>query len=121
MARKGAVLAGVMAGVVVVIGACGGDPTSDDPTPAGRPSAPGTVVLRDIEFKPGKISVKVGDTVTWRFEDGGIPHDVVADDKSFKSEVKDSGNFRHTFDKPGTYDYKCTLHPVQMTGTITVR
>jgi len=106
---------------VVLLGACGGpDAGSGSPTPAGRPE-PGTVILRDIEFKPDKVTVKVGDTVTWKFEDQGISHDVVADGESFKSEVKDSGTFRHTFDTPGTYAYKCSLHPVQMKGTVTVR
>ena len=107
--------------VVLGLGACGAtDGGSGSPTPAGRPE-PGTVILRDIEFKPEKITVKVGETVTWKFEDQGISHDVVADDDSFKSEVKDSGRFRHTFDKPGTYSYKCTLHPVQMKGTVVVQ
>lgn len=120
MVRKGAVLAAAIA-VVVVGGACGGsDAGSGAPTPAGR-SEPGTVILRDIEFKPEKVTVKVGDTVTWKFEDRGISHDVVADDESFESEVQDEGTFRHTFDKPGTYAYKCSLHPVQMKGTVTVR
>ncbi|MGI8683627.1 MAG: cupredoxin domain-containing protein [Acidimicrobiales bacterium] len=117
--KKGAAWAAALA-LVVLPGACGGsDADSGRPTPAGPPE-PGKVILRDIEFKPDKTSVKVGDTVTWKFEDKGISHDVVADDGSFKSEVMDSGTFRHTFDKPGTYPYRCSLHPVQMKGTVTV-
>ncbi len=120
MVSKRAVWAAAAA-VVLVGGACGGpDAGSGAPTPAGRPE-PGTVILRDIEFKPDKVTVKVGGTVTWKFEDQGIPHDVVADDESFGSEVQDEGTFRHTFDKPGTYTYKCSLHPVRMKGTVTVR
>jgi plastocyanin len=118
--RKGAAWVAAMV-LIVLPGACGGtEDGSGSPTPAGRPE-PGTVILRDIEFKPATITVKAGDTVTWRFEDKGISHDVVADDESFKSEVQDSGRFRHTFDTPGTYTYKCSLHPTQMTGTVTVR
>lgn len=120
MVRKGAARFAAVAGVLLV-GGCGGtEAGSGSPTPAGRPD-PGTVILRDIEFKPDKITVNVGDTVTWRFEDQGISHDVVADDDSFESDVKDSGTFRHTFDKPGTYTYLCTLHAAQMKGTVTVR
>ncbi len=120
MVRNGAVWAAAVA-VVLVGGACGGtDAGSGAATPDGR-SEPGTVILRDIEFKPDKVTVKVGETVTWKFEDKGIPHDVVADDESFESEVKDTGTFRHTFDRPGTYTYKCSLHPVRMKGTVTVR
>ncbi|HUP70902.1 MAG TPA: plastocyanin/azurin family copper-binding protein [Acidimicrobiales bacterium] len=101
----------------VVIPACG-----DDPEPAaGGGGAPGptTVVLKDIAFKPGTISVKTGDKVTWRFEDKGIPHNVVAGDDSFKSDIKDSGTFQHTFDKAGTFTYSCTVHP-GMNGTVKV-
>ena len=116
--------AGWIAVVITAVGlaACGG---SDSDTAGsgtnGTDSVPGrtTVVLKDIAFKPAKLSVSAGETVTWKFEDKGIPHNVVADDKSFKSEIKDSGSFEHTFDKPGTFSYVCTVHP-DMKGTVTV-
>lgn len=110
-----------MAVTAALLGGCGsGTGDAGDAVPAGPPEK-GTVVLRDIAFKPDRITVKVGETVTWRFDDAGISHDVVADDDSFKSEIMDSGTFRHTFDAPGTYAYTCSLHPVQMTGTVVVR
>ncbi|HUR24220.1 MAG TPA: plastocyanin/azurin family copper-binding protein [Acidimicrobiales bacterium] len=77
------------------------------------------MVLKDIAFKPGTISVKAGDTVSWRFEDKGIAHNVVADDESFKSDTKESGVFQHTFGGAGTFKYSCTVHP-GMNGTVTV-
>lgn len=117
--RKGAVWAAGLA-LVVALTSCGAGSDEGEPVAAGPPKR-GTVILRDIAFKPDKVTVRTGETVTWRFEDQGISHDVVADDGSFKSEVMDSGTFRHTFDAPGTYAYKCTLHPAQMTGTVTVR
>ena len=101
-------------------GACGGDSDSGDQAPAG-PTPKGTVILRDIAFKPDKIRIEAGETVTWRFEDQGIPHDVTAEDESFKSETMDSGTFQHTFDAPGTYKYICSLHAAQMTGVVEVR
>lgn len=100
-------------------GGCGGD--SDDGGGGTGPPPKGTVILRDIAFKPDKITIEAGDTVTWRFEDEGIPHDVTAEDESFKSETMDSGTFRHTFDTPGTYKYICSLHAAQMTGEVVVR
>jgi plastocyanin len=78
-----------------------------------------TVVLQDIAFKPEQLGVKAGETVTWRFEDRGIPHNVVADDGSFKSDLKDSGTFQHTFDEAGTFGYRCTVHP-GMNGSVKV-
>jgi plastocyanin len=76
-------------------------------------------VLQDIAFEPEQLGVKAGETVTWRFEDRGIPHDVVADDGSFKSDLKDSGTFQHTFDEAGTFGYRCTVHP-GMNGSVKV-
>lgn len=109
----------VLAVVVALVPGCGDD--SDSATSADAPPEKNTVVLRDIAFKPDRIQVEAGDTVTWKFEDKGIPHDVTAEDKSFKSETMDSGTFQHTFDTSGTYDYLCSLHPGQMKGVIEVR
>lgn len=109
-------------GALVVMAGCGGSSGTGSAGDAGdnASAADGTtVVLKDIAFKPGKVSVKAGDTVTWKFEDGGIAHNVVSDDDSFKSDLKDSGTFRYTFDKPGTFNYVCTVH-AGMKGSITV-
>lgn len=101
-----------------LLASCGGG--TDGSGSADGPPEKGTVILRDIAFKPGEITVEVGDTVTWRFEDKGIPHDVTAKDDSFKSETMDAGTFRHTFDEPGKYEYLCSLHPA-MKGVVEVR
>lgn len=105
--------------LLVVLAGCGGG--SDGAGPGSGTAVSGTeVVLRDIAFKPEKLSVKVGDTVTWRFEDEGIPHNVKSDDKSFESDTMDTGTFEHTFASAGTFPYVCTLHP-NMKGTVVVR
>ena len=75
------------------------------------------VVVEDMRYTPRVIEVPAGTTVTWTFADGDTPHDVKGD--GFRSEVMRSGTFRHTFDTPGTYDYRCTLHS-QMTGRVIV-
>jgi plastocyanin len=62
----------------------------------------------------------VGQSVTWHFDDAGVPHTVTAGDGSFDSPVMTSGTFTHRFDKAGSYDYICTIHPTQMKGTIVV-
>ena len=113
--RSVAAMAAVAA--FVVMPACGGD--SEPAAEGGGEPGPTTVVLEDIAFKPSTISVKRGDKVTWRFEDKGIPHNVVAGDNSFKSDIKDSGTFQHTFEEAGTFDYSCTVHP-GMNGTVKV-
>jgi plastocyanin len=109
----------VLALALVAVAGCGGSSDGESAGPGEAPE-PNTVVLRDIAFKPKVLKVEAGTTVTWRFEDQGISHDVKAEDGSFASEVTDSGTFEHTFDEPGTYPYVCTLHATQMKGTIEV-
>ena len=109
----------VAAGLALVGASCGGD--SDQESAGTARAGKNTVVIKDIAFKPSKLFVDAGTTVTWVFDDKGIPHDVVADDKSFKSETKDSGTFRHTFKEKGTFTYKCSIHPSEMKGTVDVR
>jgi len=80
------------------------------------------VTMQNISFQPASLSTKVGDTVTWT-NDESVGHDVTADDGSFKSGpaggLKQGDKFEHTFNKAGTFAYKCTVHP-NMTGTVEV-
>jgi plastocyanin len=103
-------LAAVMA---VGAAACG---TSGDDEGSPAPTGP-VVILKDTKFSPGSITVKAGQPVTWEFKDGFTKHNVVGQD--FASETKRNGTFSHTFSKPGSYSYRCTLHE-NMTGTVTV-
>ena len=81
-----------------------------------------TVTMQNITFQPASLTQKVGDTVTWTNEES-VGHDVTADDGSFKSGppggMKQGDKFEHTFDKAGSFAYKCTVHP-NMTGTVEV-
>ena len=82
---------------------------------------PATAVKIDnFVFSPNPVTVPVGTTVRWTNQDD-IPHNVVSDDKSFKSKVLDTDEtFTYTFAKPGTYTYFCSIHP-KMTGKIVVQ
>jgi putative oxidoreductase len=92
--------------------ACG----SDDQVDVSALAEGSAIVVRDYEFEPAAATVKVGDTVTWVWE-GTAPHNVVGE--GFKSADQSSGTFRHTFDRPGTYEYGCTIHP-GMDGSVIV-
>jgi plastocyanin len=71
-------------------------------------------------FSPNPITVAAGTTIRWTNRDD-IPHNVVSDDKSFKSKVLDTDEtFAYTFAKPGTYTYFCSIHP-KMTGKVVVQ
>lgn len=77
------------------------------------------VNIDNFSFSPATVKVRAGTTVTWTNRDD-IPHTVVANDKSFKSKVLDTGEtFSFTPTKPGTYPYFCSVHP-KMTGTLIV-
>ena len=102
-----------VAALGLVAGCSGGEALDDAPAAKGVRE----VVVKDMKFAPRVIEVPAGTTVTWRFQDGDVPHDVQGD--GFKSEVMRSGVFTHTFSTPGVYDYRCSLHP-QMTGRVIV-
>jgi plastocyanin len=104
---------------VVLLAACtgggGGAAAADAP-----PVKTSEVVAKDTRFNPVAVEVPAGTTVTWTFEDGAVPHNVKGD--GFESKTQSSGSYRHRFDTPGTYAYRCTLHGgmkgrVVVTGT----
>ncbi len=76
-------------------------------------------------FIPAKVSVSVGETVTWSNDDtaahtatSGIPSE--GPDGMFDSSLFMAGTtFEHTFDDSGEYDYFCMVHP-WMTGKVQV-
>jgi plastocyanin len=92
-----------------------------DAAPADASTASEVIVKIDnFSFSPASITVPIGATVRWTNADD-IPHTVVSDDKTFKSKALDTDEqFTHTFTKPGTYSYFCSIHP-KMTGTIVVQ
>jgi len=76
------------------------------------------VAAKDNRFTPPAIQVPAGTTVTWAFEDGLVPHDVTGD--GWRSgDPQRKGTFAHTFDRPGTYPYRCTVHD-GMNGRVVV-
>jgi plastocyanin len=102
----------------VVLAGCGGDGGGNGGADAAPVAGVTEVAARDNQFTPPAIEVPAGATVTWAFEDGFVPHDVTGD--GFTSgDPQRSGSFTHTFDQPGTYPYRCTLHD-GMTGRVVV-
>jgi plastocyanin len=95
---------------VLVLAGCGGDGGG---AAAAADAAPVTgvteVAAKDNRFTPPAIEVPADTTVTWEFKDRFVPHDVTGDGFS-SGEPRRSGSFTHTFDRPGTYPYRCTLH-----------
>ncbi len=84
-------------------------------------TTPGTasVTIKDFEFTPATVTIKVGDTVTWT-NNGPSTHTVTADDGSFASGNLLGDTFSHTFQTAGTFTYHCSLNRF-MTGTVIVQ
>lgn len=99
--------------MTVFLAACVGSTPSAPPPVSESP----TVTIKDMRFDADHVTVEQGDTVTWMWDDGDIPHDVSGD--GFKSEVQSEGTFTHTFDETGSFPYVCSLHS-GMRGTVTV-
>ncbi|MDP8927394.1 MAG: plastocyanin/azurin family copper-binding protein [Actinomycetota bacterium] len=95
--------------------ACQPSSSADIPVFAATESA--TVTLAGLEFTPADIRVEPGTVVSWKWADGAIPHNIIAD--GFRSETKSEGTFSHRFEQKGTFSYYCSLHP-KMTGTVEV-
>jgi plastocyanin len=77
-------------------------------------------------YMPGSIIINNGDKVSWINTDVEA-HTVTSGlasstdrGKQFNSGLLNANQtFEHTFDKPGTYSYYCTIHPI-MTGLVNV-
>ncbi|MGI8623301.1 MAG: plastocyanin/azurin family copper-binding protein, partial [Solirubrobacteraceae bacterium] len=101
-----------LAAATLAVAGCGSSSTTD-PGPSNAPSAvqgspstetnaaegtagAATVGMKNIEFNPKGITVKVGEKITWTNNED-VPHNVTADSGAdFKSE---------TFSKDGTFSY----------------
>jgi len=88
---------------------------------ANEKAASNEVVIDNFSFRPDKLTVAVGTTITWINHDD-VPHTVVsADRKTIVSPALDTDEkFSYTFTAMGTNDYYCSVHP-HMKGKIIVR
>jgi plastocyanin len=107
-------------------GSGGGGATPSAPATASASSgsataaAGSTVEINNFMFTPKTLTVPVGTTVTWKFDDS-TQHTVTANDNSFTSPALGGGQtYTHTFTSAGTVDYHCSIHTF-MTGTIVVK
>lgn len=77
--------------------------------------------MKNTRFSRPDETMVVGTTMRWTNDDS-VNHTVTADDGKFDSGNLSKGDtFSYTFNEPGTYTYKCSIHPSQMQGTITVK
>ncbi len=78
---------------------------------------PVTIVSR--AYQPAQLTIEDGQSVVWTNR-GFTPHTVTALGGEFNSERLNAGeSYKVTFTTPGTFAYKCTIHP-SMRGEVTV-
>ncbi|HET6184566.1 MAG TPA: cupredoxin family copper-binding protein [Acetobacteraceae bacterium] len=87
--------------------------------PALRAAEAPTVRIDNFTFTPTPLTVAKGTTVTWVNQDD-IPHSIYCAALNLHSHPLDTGDsFAARFDKPGTFDYICAIHP-HMHGQVVV-
>jgi 3',5'-cyclic-AMP phosphodiesterase len=88
-------------------------------TSGAKPGA-NEIFIDNFSFSPASITVPVGTKLTWTNKDD-VPHNVVSNEGSFSSKALDTDDkFSFTFEKAGTYDYYCSIHP-RMTAKVIVQ
>ena len=103
-----------MTGTLTVTGTPPAGPGPAPPSDAARQVSVDTV---DFAFKPAEASVAPGGEVTWT-NSGAAPHTATFDDVSLDTgNIAPGSSGKLTApDKPGSYSYKCKIHPGKMRG-----
>jgi plastocyanin len=103
----------LVAAAAVFAAGCGGSGSSE-PVAATE-----VEMVKSYSFDPKVIEIEAGETVTWTNEDN-FTHTVQVEGQE-DHKVEQGESVEITFDKPGTYDYVCTLHSQDMDGTVIVK
>ncbi len=124
MSARTKLLTAVAAVVALAIAALLFSPLSvlvNDPADGDPVRGVSTVAVEDGEFATPVIEVPAGTTVTWEFRDTDdgepVAHNVKGD--GFLSPDVQRGRYRRTFERPGSYRYRCDLH-FRMRGRVDV-
>ncbi len=78
------------------------------------------VSVTNFQFSPNDVSIEVGDTVTFSFNQGSHSVDFIGGPAATDSAIMSSGTFAFTPTQPGTYNFQCGVHGSLMTGVIDV-
>jgi len=78
------------------------------------------VRIEEFRFAPATLEVQAGTTVRWVNHDEEIHAVAFVDGEAVSPALDTDAAFSRRFDTPGTYAYRCAIHP-HMAGTIVVR
>jgi plastocyanin len=89
-------------------------------TAATTAKAGAKVSIVNFGFTPTPITIAPGESVVWTNDDGA-PHALeYYDGVKGVAPLLPGSSFTRRFDRPGTYEYNCSVHPY-MTGRVVVR
>ena len=95
--------------------------TSGTDSGQGTVAGPGSIIsIKNFNFNPTTVNIKVGESVTWNNEDSA-PHSIISDSGTeLASKTFSSGqSYTYTFNTAGTYEYHCGVH-TSMKGKVVV-
>jgi plastocyanin len=106
----------VMKGTLTVTGTA-----TEGPAPPSAAPTSASVDMVDFAFKPPEVSVAPGGEVTWKNK-GSAQHTATFDDVPLDTKVVAPGGDATLTapDKPGSYSYRCNIHPAKMRGVLVV-
>jgi len=78
------------------------------------------VTIKDNFFSTSKVTIKKGQSVTWRWSGTTNDHNVTSSGH-FHSATKSKGTYTKRFTRKGTYSILCTVHPFQMKMKVVVK
>ena len=79
-----------------------------------------TTALKDDYFARGKLTVKKGTTVVWKWKTDD-EHTVTEINGRWGSKQTTTGRFKHKFKKRGKFTVYCLVHPTVMRQKIVVK
>jgi plastocyanin len=113
--------ASLLTAALVAVAGCGGGggpATGPEADRSAAPTSTPVVATGDFYFRPSPIEVRVDEEITWE-NVGETIHNV--EGKGFFSKAINPGEtWEHSFERAGTYEYLCNLHPTLMTGSVVV-
>jgi plastocyanin len=79
------------------------------------------VAIEKMAFAPQVLKIKPGTTVTWVNREKRTNHSILFEQENMleSDRLFPGETYQRTFDKPGTYSYRCGPHP-EMLGVIEV-
>ena len=115
--------AGVVALLTALLMGCGGDDDDDNATQQDPVPAVVKVSIGDNFYKPKGLTIKRGQSISWRNQ-GAVAHTVTSDsDSSVKFDsgsVEPGGVYALKPNTAGKITYHCTIHGKVQSGTVTV-